>query len=286
ASAIARAGSRAQQAQGGPEPPSGEINALREELAARDARIVALGHEVAELRANEAAACAECEALRRALEHAREQLAAHSPERFEELEHLLAEERDHAGVLEAQLNQAREECERLRMQSDAPDPIVTDRAAPTGASHIPAFDAKGHKRRMGEILVDLGVLTHDQLMEILDEQIADPQRRFGALVVERGHTDEELVARILAAQSRLPFVRLSEIDIDTKVLGKITPQLARTRRCVPIAIEDDRLRVAMANPLDLIAVEDIEITTKLRVEPVVAMLGEIEAALDSYYGGR
>lgn len=282
------------------------LNALREQLAARDARIAALEQELADARAEDAAREAalrqEGDALRKELEDLRAQSNARAAARIEELEELLAEERDHAGVLEARLNRAiaeveelehlrrerdaaREELDRLRAQMSAGGVTVAP-PVQEGAQHIPAFDAKGHKRRMGEILVDLGVMSHDQLMEILDEQIADPQRRFGALVVERGYTDEELIARILAAQNRLPFVRLSDSEIDTDALGKVAPQLARTRRCVPIAIEGDRLRVAMANPLDLIAVEDIEITTKLRVEPVVATLSEINAALDSFYGGH
>lgn len=286
------------------------LNALREELAARDARIAALEREVAEACANAAARETELRqqaaALRQELEELRARLDARDSARAAELEELLAEERDHAGVLEARLNRALaeaaeldnvrsghaaalEELERLRAQQQPAAPAAPAPAAataPDGAQHIPAFDAKGHKRRMGEILVDLGVMTHEQLMQILDEQIADPQRRFGALAVEHGHTGEELVARILAAQNRLTFIRLCETEIDTNALSRVAPQLARTRHCVPIALEGDRLRVAMANPLDLIAVEDIEIKTRLRVEPVVATLSEINAALETFYGGH
>lgn len=159
-------------------------------------------------------------------------------------------------------------------------------AAPHAFFEIPAFDDKGHKRRIGDILVDLGVVTRKQLKEMLSEQTRDPQRRLGALAVVHGYTDEELVARILAAQLQLPFIRLSEAEIDTAALNKVTPQIARSRKCVPLAVDGDCLRIAMANPLDLIAVEDIEISARLRVEPVVAMPGEIDAALRTFYGAH
>ena len=73
---------------------------------------------------------------------------------------------------------------------------------------IRAFDAHGHKRRMGTILVEAGVLTQEQLDAALAEQAANPQRRVGTIVVERGFTSEEVIARILAAQLRLRRVPL------------------------------------------------------------------------------
>lgn len=176
-----------------------------------------------------------------------------------------------------------------RLQTlDVPDAGETASVpdAPRAFIEIQAFDDKGHKRRIGDILVDLGVVTRKQLKEMLTEQSHDPQRRLGTLAVARGYTDEELVARILAAQLQLPFIRLSDAEIDTAALNKVSPQIARSRKCVPLAVDGDCLRIAMANPLDLIAVEDIEISTRLRVEPVVATPGEIDVALRTFYGAH
>ncbi len=146
-------------------------------------------------------------------------------------------------------------------------------------SEIPAFDKQGHKRRMGVILVEAGVLTQEQLEEALAEQAADPHRRFGAIVVERGYTTEEAIARILAAQLRLPFVTLAPGSYDASAPRLISAHLARLHKAVPIRQQDGVLTVAMANPLDLIAIEDIEIASRNRVEPVVATKSGIEALL-------
>lgn len=144
---------------------------------------------------------------------------------------------------------------------------------------IRAFDQHGHKRRMGVILVEAGVITQDQLEEILAEQAQNPQRRFGTIVVERGFTSEEAVARILAAQLRLPFLALTAESCDPGVAARISGHLARLHKALPVREENGNLTVAMVNPLDLIAIEDIEIASRCRVEPVVATRSAIEAIL-------
>jgi len=153
------------------------------------------------------------------------------------------------------------------------------RIATIESASISAFDAHGHKRRMGVILRDAGVLTDEQLEEALREQAANPQRRFGAIVVEKGHTTEEVIARILAAQVRLDFVDLAKTPIDEGARGKVSPHLARLHKAVPLRVDDGVLTLAMANPFDLIAVEDIEIASGCRVNPVVATPTAIDAAL-------
>ena len=147
-------------------------------------------------------------------------------------------------------------------------------------AEIPAFDQHGHKRRMGAILVEAGVLSQAQLEVALSEQAADPHRRFGSIVVELGFTTEEAVARILAAQLRLPYVDLEAVGShDTTAPRLISAHLARLHKAVPIRQAEGVLTVAMTNPLDLIAIEDIEIASRCRVEPVVATRSAIEAIL-------
>lgn len=154
-----------------------------------------------------------------------------------------------------------------------------DAARALAATDIAAFDAHGHKRRMGDILVEAGVLTQEQLEDALVQQESDPHRRFGAIVVERGYTTEEAVARILAAQLRLPYVSLLPGTYDASVPRLISAHLARLHKAVPIRQQTGVLTVAMANPLDLIAIEDIEIASRCRVEPVVATKSGIEGLL-------
>jgi hypothetical protein len=149
---------------------------------------------------------------------------------------------------------------------------------------LPAFEAHGHRKRVGEILVAEGVLSPDELQELLTEQGRTPHVRLGTLAVARGFTNEALVAKILAAQLRLPFVNLAEMTLDRATAALLSPHLARLHKCVPLRREEDRLTVAMTNPLDLIAIEDIELAGKCVVGPVVATPSGIRGALETLYG--
>ncbi|MCF6286784.1 MAG: hypothetical protein L3K26_16570, partial [Candidatus Hydrogenedentes bacterium] len=147
-----------------------------------------------------------------------------------------------------------------------------------------AFDAQGHKKRMGEILMELGVLDEEQLKSILKAQSEEPQLRLGTLVVEHGFTGEEIIAKILAAQLRLPFQDIAGTEIAAGVIGAVSPHVTRLHRCMPLAKDDGVLTVAMVNPLDLIAIEDLELASQCQVAPVVSTATQIEARLQEFYG--
>lgn len=199
-----------------------------------------------------------------------------------------------AGILKEQtdaaetaLRETREETQRLRDQNAALRTALESnlrKGAPAAAMTIQAFDARGHKKRMGEILVDLGIITPEQLQDLLAEQHVAPQRRLGRLVVDRGYTNEVVIARILASQLRLPFTELREKEISPGAPSLINAQLARLHHCVPIRREGDCVILAMANPMNLIAIDDVEHVTGCRVEPVVATTAAIEFVITRQWG--
>ncbi len=152
-----------------------------------------------------------------------------------------------------------------------------------GSLQIEAFDAQGHKKRMGEILLELGVLDEDQLKAVLKAQSTDPQHRLGALVIEHGFTGEDIVAKILAAQLRLPYADIEGMEIDPEIVALVSPHVTRLHHCVPLREENGILTAAMLNPLDLIAIEDLELASGCRVSPVVSTKSQIDACLETLY---
>jgi len=150
-----------------------------------------------------------------------------------------------------------------------------------GSVEIVSADAD--KRRLGELLIQQGLLTPAQLQAALSAQQADPHRRIGDILVDQGLTNEEVIARCLAAQLELPFVDLANTEVPEGVVHAISAHLAGLHKCVPIRKEGDRLVVAMANPLDLIAIEDLELSARVQIDPVVAASTAIAAALRQYY---
>jgi MshEN domain len=149
---------------------------------------------------------------------------------------------------------------------------------------LEAFDADGQRRRMAEILVRAGVLTMEQVRESLATQEREPQKRLGSILVEQGMVSEAIVGRVLASQLRLPFVVLGQESLDAAAVDLVGRKLAAHHRCFPVRIDGGRLVLAMANPLDLIAIEDVELATGQRVDPVVAAGEDIGAAIERAYG--
>lgn len=236
-------------------------------------------------------------------------------ESLHEMRNALAAERVRADLLQEELGEAKRAEARavsdqlaaaLRDRDEAHQQIVALRAeidmlrrmnaslsvpGPQGATAesepaaVPLSDPQGRKLRMGEVLVDLGVVTQEQLEDGLNEQAFMPQRRLGTILVEKGYASEEAVARIVARQLGLPFVRLTPDVVEPEATRIIGGPLARRRNCLPIGASPERVVLAMANPLDLIAIDDVELASGRPVEPVVAAAGDIAAALDRYYGG-
>lgn len=213
--------------------------------------------------------------------------AQQSTARLEALEAEIAELRTALDATRADLLAARDALSRATATTPPPGSAAPISERPDDAGllgSVQAFGPKGHKKRMGEILVEAGLLSESQVEDVLAAQEADPHQRFGALVVERGYSSEQYIAAILAAQLRLPFVNLEEEMPDAEAVALLPRHLARHHHCIPLHREGEVLEVAMENPLDLIALEDIEIASKLRAAPVVAVASQIHGAIERFYG--
>jgi len=183
-----------------------------------------------------------------------------------------------------ELQSLRSELQILRQASaNMSVPAESPAAKDLENTTIEVQDAEGHKLQLGEILINMGVITPENLQAALREQAHSPQRRLGAFLVEKGLVSEEVVARILAQQMKLPFIRLTTDVVDADAPKLINGQLAKRRMCIPISKSSDHMVLAMANPGDLIAIDDITLASKLRVEPVVATGADIAAAIVRYY---
>jgi len=200
--------------------------------------------------------------------------------------------------LRASILALQQERDDLRQRiRDLEDSLAAERAghaateqesAPLPAEPVVAFDAydpSGHKKRMGDILVEAGILSSEKLQSILAEQAANRHTRIGRLLVERGITSEEMIAKVLAAQLKLPFVDLHPEDVVPAAALQVSAELARRHECIPMDGDLGRITLAMANPMDLLAIDNIELACNRRVSPVVAVPSAIAAAIAHIYGG-
>ena len=141
------------------------------------------------------------------------------------------------------------------------------------------------KLRLGDVLVNSGVITEGDLDNGLARQ-KGTGRKLGEVLVDEGLVTEENIARALSSQLRYDMVELQNIEIDDEVLKLVPANVLKKYKVLPFEYSQDTmmLRVAMADPMDMAALDDINIITNMQVEPVVATTGSVMLAIDRYYG--
>ena len=153
---------------------------------------------------------------------------------------------------------------------------------------IEGIGNKRKKIRLGDLLKSEGLVTEEQIVETLEAQKGKKQGlRLGAALVDMGYTTEEDIAKALRSQLHLEGVTLSAIRIPEEILHLSDEKMLRKYSMMPFAFNEKNpnvLRVAMSDPMDIFAVDDISIITGFQIEQVVATPKDISAAIDRYYG--
>ena len=139
------------------------------------------------------------------------------------------------------------------------------------------------RRRLGEILVDAEVLTETDLKRAMSLQ-EESGERLGTILVSQGLINEDVMLSALETQLGIPRVHLARYIISPDVAQLVPEMFARANRVFPIEKTKDRRTLAMADPLDVFAMDDVRIMTGLDVEPVIASDIEIQAAINEYFG--
>jgi type IV pilus assembly protein PilB len=138
--------------------------------------------------------------------------------------------------------------------------------------------------KLGEMLVASGLVTEDQLGKALDDQ-ARGGGRLGEQLVRNLIVTEEQIAATLAAQKGLSHVNLASYPVDPLAATLLPERVARRRTMLPIGFSEDSVLLAMSNPLDIEAIDDVELRTKRKVVPVVASPTQIRYAIEKYVVG-
>ncbi len=139
------------------------------------------------------------------------------------------------------------------------------------------------KLRLGDMLVSGGLLTQEQLEVGLAQQ-AKTRRRLGETLVELGMVTEEDIINVLELQFGIQRIDLRGVRIEPEVIGLVSGSVLRRHNVLPVAFEHNSLILAMSNPMDMVAQDDIAIIANCVVEPRIAAAGEINAVLDRYFG--
>ena len=142
------------------------------------------------------------------------------------------------------------------------------------------------RMRLGDILIKQNVLTEEQLKQALELQKGSG-KKIGEVLVDSGMITEEMIVRALQMQLGLKVVHLSGVVIPKEVRNLVSVSLLKKYRCIPFELDPynaNILHLAMADPMDMTAIDDISIVTNLQVEPYIATTREVLTAIDRCYG--
>ncbi|MDD5432215.1 MAG: hypothetical protein PHO70_04415 [Candidatus Omnitrophica bacterium] len=137
-------------------------------------------------------------------------------------------------------------------------------------------------KQLGDLLIERGIINQRQL----DEALALQQEKgglIGEVLVSLGFAKEEDIAQSLTAQYGFPYLPLSNYDINPDIANIIPGRVARQYLLVPIDKIGNNLTVAMSNPLNVQAIEDVELLSGCSVQTFVSTSSDIKRAIEKYY---
>src|SRR5574337_474795 len=137
--------------------------------------------------------------------------------------------------------------------------------------------------RLGAMLVSSGLITDEQLKKALAAQKAQGGR-LGSILVKQGFVQEDKLMTFLSKQYGVPYVDLSKFEINSAVIKHIPADVAQKYRIMPINRAGATITIAMVDPSNIFAIDDIKFMTGYNVEAVVATEGAIVEAIKKYYG--
>jgi type IV pilus assembly protein PilB len=139
-------------------------------------------------------------------------------------------------------------------------------------------------QRIGDILIEQGLITPQQLEEVLKMQSAGNKKRIGEILVELGTISREELFKVLQYIYETEYIDLSTYVIDPEVISLIPEKVALQYRLIPLSINDNELVVAMANPLDVYAIDFVRGHTKIKkIKTMLAAEDDILSTINSYY---
>lgn len=141
--------------------------------------------------------------------------------------------------------------------------------------------------RIGELLIEDGLITSAQLEEALDKQKSQGNnKKLGDILIESGYIAEYDFIQVLSKRLKIPFINLKNYPISQSVINELSENLARKYQVIPIAKKGNLLTIATSDPMNLFAIEEIKSATKMQVTTVISTKQEIQNIIERCYSGQ
>ena len=131
-----------------------------------------------------------------------------------------------------------------------------------------------HTKRLGDMLLEAGLIKEEQLGEALKYQ-AQEKERLGTTLVKHNYITEKQLIDTLRIQLGIEYIDLSKVDITPEMSRYVPKNLAKKMNVVPVRVSRDQLFLAMADPLNFMAIEEAKRTSKKRIVPMIRLVNSI-----------
>lgn len=138
------------------------------------------------------------------------------------------------------------------------------------------------RKKLGDLLLEVNMISQEDLDHALDVQ-KQTGKKIGEILLEESIVSEADIIQVLEFQLGIPHVELDKYDIEKEIVLLISEAIAKKYCLIPIKQEENVLTVAMNDPLNVFAIDDIKISTGLDVKPVIATTADINKAIDKYF---
>lgn len=142
-----------------------------------------------------------------------------------------------------------------------------------------------HHEPIGQFLIKEGLVTEEQLNEALQVQ-RERGGLVGAILVDLGYVSEEDINKALGKQAGMEFIDLDNMEVDPDVISRVSVSIAEVYKIVPVSFDDNTLTVALADPMNINALDDLRFMLACDVKGVVASPAAIDRAIERYYAGQ
>lgn len=140
-------------------------------------------------------------------------------------------------------------------------------------------------KKLGELLIERGIVNQNQMDKALSIQ-KEKGGLIGEILVELGYAQEEDIAQALTAEYGFPYLPLGNYEISPEIIEIIPSRVAKQYLLIPIDKIGNNLTIAMSNPLNIQAIEDVEVLSGCNVQTFVSTSSDIKKAIEKYYKGK
>ncbi|MFJ7828990.1 GspE/PulE family protein [Peribacillus sp. NPDC097197] len=137
------------------------------------------------------------------------------------------------------------------------------------------------RKRLGDLLVEAGLISEDQLQIALEEK--SKSQKLGDVLLQKGYITEQQLIEVLEFQLGIPHVSLYRYPFDSNIFSLISEDMAKRNLMIPLKKEGEKLYVAMADPMDFYAIDDLRLSTGFQIEPAIATKDDILRAIAKHY---